>query len=294
MPDARTSPSYTAMANRRTGRAGAAKVAPIPWWRSYFLLMRASYRSQMQYRGNFLLTLLGGVLFQTVGLLFVWIIVSRFGSVGGWSMAQIAFLYGMRLVSHGLWMVPCTQLWSLDTTLRNGEFDRYLVRPCGPLLQIFTRRAYLATLGDLIGGIVILVAAASRLSVEWSFFSIGYMLLALVGGAMVEGSFQLAAAAMSFRALSNQSLRNLVDEIFNTFGGYPVHIFPRMTQWILTFALPLAFVAYFPAALMIGRTESLPGPVWLAYMAPLAGFLLLSIAYQIWRRQIRYYSSSGS
>ncbi|MFI1018489.1 ABC transporter permease [Streptomyces sp. NPDC020965] len=267
---------------------------PVPWWRAYLLLMSAAFRSQLQYRGDLLITVAGGVAFQGVGLAFVWLIVERFGAIGGWSMADIAFLYGMRLVAHALWLLPCGQLFGIDKILRTGEFDRYLIRPAGSLTQLFTRRVHLAQVGDLLTGVVILCAAASRLQLDWSLLFALYLVSALVGGAMVEGALLLAAAAVSFRALSTQSLRILIDNIFNNFGGYPLTIFPKAAQFALTFVIPMAFVAYLPASVLLNGTDGLPVSPILAYAAPLMGPVLLSLAYLLWRSQMRHYSSSGT
>lgn len=283
-----TKPLGTTAPSRRSA------ARPITRRRAYRLLMGAALRSQLQYRGNLLLTFAGGVAFQGIGLVFVWVVVARFGAIGGWSMAELAFLYGMRLTAHGLWMIPSSQLFRLDLTLRTGEFDRYLIRPSGPLLQLLCREVNLATFGDLATGVVILSAAASRIGLSTSPLALFYLLLALCGGALVEGSFQLAASALSFRLLSNQSLRIFIDNIMNNFGGYPLTIFPSATRFALTFLIPVAFVAYLPANLLLDRTDELELGPWLAFGAPLAGPLLIAFAYLFWRTQLRHYSSSGT
>ncbi|MGA8116443.1 MAG: ABC-2 family transporter protein [Actinocatenispora sp.] len=274
---------------RRTSAAN-----PVPWWRIYLIQLGAAFRAQLQYRGNLLLTIVSEIAFQGVGVAFVWIIVARFGAIGGWSIAEIALLYGMRLVASGLWQVPSSQLFGVSGMVRSGEFDNFLIRPAGPLLQLLSRNVYLAPVGNLITGVVILVAAASRLPVQLSLAGLVYLLLALVGGAMVEGSFQLAAAALSFRTLSTQSLRLLVDSIFDNFGGYPLNIFPRAAQFALTFVVPLAFIAYLPAGVLLDRTGGMHVTAWLAYGAPVVGPVLLGLAYLLWRTQIRHYASSGT
>ncbi|GAB2905480.1 ABC transporter permease [Streptomyces mayteni] len=267
---------------------------PIPRHRAYRLLATAAFRAQLQYRGNLLLTLAGGVAYQGVGLVFLWTVTSRFGDLGGWSMAEIAFLYGMRVTAHGLIMVPTSQLYSLDQAIRTGEFDRYLVRPAGPLTQLLTRQVHLPTLGDLATGIVVLTFAARQVGFEPTPAALLYLCLALAGGALVEGACQLAVASLSFRMLSNLALRNLIDDTMNTFGGYPLKAFPDTARLALTYLLPVAFVAYLPAGVLLDRADGLGITPWLAYGAPLAGPLLYAAAYLLWRSQLRHYASSGT
>ncbi|MGW7292447.1 ABC transporter permease [Streptomyces xiamenensis] len=262
--------------------------------RTYLLLATAAYRAQLQYRSNLLLTLAGGVAYQGTGLLFLWVITARFGDLGGWSMAEIAFLYGMRVTAHGLLVVPTSQLHHLDVAIRTGEFDRYLVRPAGVLTQLLCRQVHLPTLGDLATGIAVLVLAAGPAGFSATPAALLYLVLALIGGAMVEGALQLACASFSFRMLSNLALRGLIDDLMNTFGGYPLKAFPDAARLALTYLVPVAFVAYLPAGVLLDRTDGLHVTAWLAYGAPLAGPLLYAAAYALWRGQLRHYAGSGT
>lgn len=261
--------------------------------RAYFLLLGAAYRAELQYRGNLFLMILGGIAYQGIGLAFIGAVLHRFGAIGGWGFTEIAFLYGLRLTAHGMWVVPFGQLNSIDLVVREGEFDRYLVRPANPLLQLLTRRLHLTAFGDLIGGVILLTTVSTIAPVDWSPLAVGYLLLALVGGALVEVSFQLAIAAGAFRMLTTNGLRIAVDQIFNTVGSYPMKIFSTGVRFGLTFALPLAFVAYLPATVLLGRTGELSVPEWLAYAAPAAGVALFAGAYKLWMHQTRNYTSSG-
>ncbi len=261
--------------------------------RAYPLLLGAALRGELQYRGNFLILLVGGVCYQGVGLAFLWAVLDRFGTLGGWSLGELAFLYGIRLTAHGLWVLPFGQLINFDAVVREGEFDRYLVRPVHPLLQLITRRLDLTSAGDLQAGVVLLVVASLLVPVDWSPLAVAYLLLAVVGGALVELAVQLASSALAFRFLSTVALRIAADDVFNTFGNYPMKIFGPAARFGLTFVLPVAFVAYLPATVLLGRTGELTVPPWLAWLAPAVGALLLAGAVRFWNRQARYYVSSG-
>ena len=113
-------------------------------------------------------------------------------------------------------------------------------------------------------------------------------------GVLAGASVGLAMSALSFRLLSVQALRLAVNDVFNTYGNYPLAIFPRVAQFVMTFALPLAFVAYLPATALLDRTGELSVAPVLAWCAPALGGLLFFLAYRFWRFQMRFYSSSGT
>jgi ABC-2 type transport system permease protein len=118
-------------------------------------------------------------------------------------------------------------------------------------------------------------------------------MLAVLGGAMVEGSTQLAGSALVFRLLSTMSLKLGIDSVFNEFGSYPLRIFGPAARFGLTFLFPLAFVAYLPASVLLNRTGELTVPSWLAWGSPVVGGALLFLAYRFWSWQSRYYTSPG-
>jgi len=261
--------------------------------RAYRILLGAAVRAELQYRANFLINVIGGICYQGVGLAFIWAVLSQFGTIGGWSLREVAFLYAIRLTAHGLWIVPFGQLISVDEVVRQGEYDRYLVRPANPLVQLITRRIHLTASGDLLGGLLLLAIASTQAPVAWSPGAVAFLLLAVVGGAMVELSLQLAASAMTFRLLSTMSLKFGIDAVFNEVGSYPLKIFGGAARFGLTFVFPLAFVAYLPSTVLLDRTGELAVPAWLAWGSPVVGGVLLAGAYLFWSRQSRHYKSSG-
>jgi len=257
-------------------------------------LAAASLRSEFQYRTNAIMSVIGGILYQLTGFLVVWIIVDRFNTIGGWSLAGITFLYGMRLTSHGIFYLLFSQMFELDRVLITGEYDRFLVRPISPLLQLFTRKLRVNCFGDLIGGAALLGFAARGIEIDWSPLAILYLLLAVVGGALVEGAVQIALGSLSFRFLNTVAARTTVNEVFNQYGNYPQRILPTLLQYVLTFGLPVAFVAYFPASLLLDQRGEAIVPAPLAWSAPLVGLGLFLVALQVWRRASRGYQSSGT
>lgn len=257
-------------------------------------LASASIRSELQYRANAFSSILGGILFQITGFVVVWIIVARFGQIGGWGLAELTFLYGMRLTSHGIFYACFSQMFEFDRVLITGEYDRYLVRPMPPLMQLFTRKLRINAFGDLIGGTALVIAASMAAPVNWSSLAVIYLILAIIGGGLVEGAVQTSLGSLSFRFLNTLPVRTTTNEVFNLYGNYPNTIFPSALRATLTFVLPIAFVAFFPVSVLLNRTDELSVPGWLAMASPLIGALLFIGAVRLFRIQSAQYQSSGN
>lgn len=266
--------------------------APSPL-RQYAVLLRLGFAAAAQYRADFVMTAVGAICYEAVSLAFVGVIIHAFGSIGGWSLTEVAFVYGIRSMGHALHGVLSGQLWSTDDVVRRGEFDRFLVRPVNPLIQLLTRRFQVTAVGDIVFGVAVLTVTAVAAPIVWSVGSAAYLLAAVVGSALTESAVMLAIASLTFRLLASQPILSVADTVFVTFGPYPLSVLPRAVSYLLTFVLPLAFAAYLPAAILLHRTGSLYVPYWLAAASPAVGILLYFAAVRFFHRQMRSYASPG-
>jgi ABC-2 type transport system permease protein len=129
--------------------------------------------------------------------------------------------------------------------------------------------------------------------VAWTPQAIVYLLFALIGGALIQLAMRLLIVSFSFRALSVNAPMSIVDSLFNDFGTYPLSIFNAGLQLLLTFAVPVAFMAYFPATVLFERTAELHVHPLIAYGAPLVGVLWMAAALRVFEREMRNYKSAG-
>jgi ABC-2 type transport system permease protein len=256
-------------------------------------LWLAGLRSGLQYRTDTIVVIVMALVFQGTGFAFVWVVLSRFGSLGGWTLGEIAFLYGLRLTIHALAGAIAGPVFNLEWTVRTGDFDRYLVRPVAPLVGFLTQRVEVSILGDLIGGLAIFAAANTAVAIAWSPIAIGYLGLAVVGGALVEVAWRVLVGALTFRLLTSQWLEFLVDSVFSTYGNYPLGIFGSALSWAFTFLVPIAFIGYLPASVLLGRTPELIVDPVIAYAAPLVGLAWVLVSARVFAHELRHYQSSG-
>jgi ABC-2 type transport system permease protein len=261
--------------------------------RLYGALAGAGLRAALQYRVNFVIWIVMGLVFQLTGFVFIWVVLTRFQAIAGWTLGEVAFLYGLRLLGHGTYLLTFGRLIFTEHLIRNADFDRFLVRPAPVLLQAMTREFPVNAIGDFGGGAVLFVAASRLTGVDWSPPALAYLVLTVLGAALIETGIALAIVSSNFRFLSSRALLRIVDDVFSNFGNYPIRIFGGLLQYILTFALPVAFIAYLPATVLLGRTGELVVHPAFAYLAPVAGVVVFGLAYLVWRSEMRHYQSSG-
>lgn len=262
--------------------------------RLYLLLRGASLRGALQYRGNIAVMVLAGAAYQGSGFAFVWVLLHTFGTIAGWSLGEIAFLYGLRLMAHALWLVTLDGVTQADAAVREGHFERMLLRPANTLALLATNTRSLMPFGDLSVAVLIFGLAAVVAGVDWSPSSVVFLILAVVGGALIEASATVVIAGVAVRAVSVWVLRVAVDNMVDTLSSYPLNVFGVSAQRLLTYALPVAFIAFLPATVVLGHTDQLAVPAYLAYATPVVGVTLFALAYLFWRRQLRFYQGVGT
>lgn len=253
----------------------------------------ASIRGEMQYRVSFLIQLAFGLVFQTIGFIFVAVILTNFDEVGGWGLWEVGLLYGIRLTGHGVWLLFMSQLYRFDWMVQEGEWDRFLIRPVPLWAQMMFTQFRIMVLGDLFAGVALLGAAAEKVDIDWSPGLVAYMIVAVIGAALIDGAFQLGAAAFAFRYLETLPMRIVFDDLQGRFGSYPMGIFDRPLRAFLTWIVPMAFMAWLPATVLLGRTAELPFPAWVAWLSPLVGFALMAVAIWLFVTMSRQYQSAG-
>lgn len=261
--------------------------------RIYLLLRSASLRGAMQYRGNIAVMVLAGAAYQGSGFAFVWALLHTFGAVAGWDLGGIAFLYGMRLLSHALWLVTLDGVTQADNAVRGGHLDRMLLRPANTLSQLATTTRSLLPFGDLSVALLVFGIAVFVADIDWSPAAVIFLALAVGGGALIEASATVALAALAVRIIDTWAIRIVTNDAIDTLSSYPISIFGGAAQRLLTYALPVAFIAFLPASLLLDQTGELAVPAALGYATPIVGTALFTLAYVFWRRQLRHYQGVG-
>ncbi len=232
-------------------------------------LVRAGMREEMQFRANFLIEVAFGLVYQTIGFAFIWVVLGKFQAIGG----CINDVQGM---------------------VQEGEFDTMLVRPMPIALQFMFGGFRIAIVGNVVAAMILLGVGLRTTSIDWTLAKAVFLVLAVTGSGLVRGAFELAGCALVFRSLVSGWVQFATDSLFGQFGAYPLDIFARRARQLLTYVIPVAFVAWVPSTVLLDRTDVLPFPAWIAWCTPVLGAVLMAIAWWLFLRESRQYQSSGS
>lgn len=261
----------------------------------YGRLVSQSIRAQLQYRWSFVLMAVGNLVTSGVEALGIWALFERFGMLGGWQLAHVAFLYGL---VNAAFAVAEALARGFDVFgkefVKTGDFDRVLLRPRSTVLQLAGYEFQLHRVGRLLQGLVVLGWAIWVLPIDWAPWKPVLLAFAFISAMVFFYALFVLQAALSFWATESLEIMNTL-----TYGGtetaqYPMTIYRPWFRRFFTYVVPLACVIYFPSVAIFGIDDPLGTSRTFQVLAPLAGFLFLGAALAFWRVGIRHYTSTGS
>lgn len=260
----------------------------------YARLLGAQIRSQLEYRTSFAFQALGNALggftdFAALALLF-----GRFPTLAGWSLPEVAFLYGLGGIPFGASDMASSGFDRLSMAIQTGTFDRVLTRPVGTFLQVLASDFQLRRFARVGQAAAVFTISIGWLGIDWTPAKLLVLGSALVSSFIIFMSIWVIGAAVTFWTVQTSEVTNVF-----TYGGsvivqHPMSIYADWLRHFFTFVVPLIFVSYLPALFILERSDPLGLPSGLQLASPLvaSGFALLALG--AWSLGVRHYQSTGS
>ena len=277
-----------------TNKLTAAPARAAEALRSYRLIAGMWLRASLAYRTSFWLTTVGNGVTSVLDFVVIAVIFLHTPSLGGWTLPQVAFLYGTAVMTLGLADLLVGSLDQLGERVRDGSVDVVLVRPAAALAQLSADRFALRRMGRVIQAVLVLGWSLDRLHLDWTAGRLLVMVSLLVCGTVVFCSVFVLGAAFQFVATDAAEVQNAVTYGGSTMLQYPPTVFARDLVRGAVYGVPLAFVNWLPAMYLLGMPDTLGLPGWFRFASPLAALLCAAAAGLAWRAAIRSYRSTGS
>ena len=260
----------------------------------YRRIIASRIRSQLAYPLSFTLDVLAQLIGQLVELIVILVVFTQVSTLGGFSRSEVVLMYGLAATAFGLAELAVGQLDDLSEYIRSGELDVLLLRPLGVLPQLLSADVALKRLGRVLAGLVVLGWSLAQAGIDWTP---GRVLLAAstpLFGATILSAVWVAATAVSFWLVDGREVANSVTYGSNFATSYPITVYGPWLRRLMCFAVPGAFVAYFPALALLGRPDPLGLPAVLQVAAPVVAALSVAAAAGVWRAGVRRYQGTGS
>ena len=259
------------------------KILRITWQLARIGVVRKS-----QFRFEFLNQVLMDVMFYASHLL-VFEILFGFEeglSIAGWSHAETRVFLGMVFVHDAFMMTWLGQGWHFGEDLKDGKLDTFRIRPAPTVFLYFFQRFSPEGLMNfaIAGSILVWGLSSPELSISPWIPLLALWGIAIAFFAQTVVTVLFASAEFWFM---NSDLGRTFSEVFGSIGSRPLDIYNRRVRTFFLLLVPIGFLAWLPASLMLGRIGFLAGLLHTAWIVVLG-----RVVFWLWNRGFRKYESA--
>ena len=248
----------------------------------------------VEYPSNILGWLLSNPIQFLLGFAAIRFAVEQFGEINGWNYGQLAFLYGISVISHALSMIFFVQGWFMGFYVIEGEFDRFLTRPMSVLYQFFFTNINVFGLTDLIPGILVCLYGCVKTDFPFTVSNAVGILVMLTGAVLIRGGIYILLGSTSFWTKSANDFGQFTQEIFDKTTMYPLSMYPESLQLILTFLIPIGWVSFYPTSELLGIEHSFSTGNMGVWITLGVGIITMLITGFVFQTGLKQYESAGN
>jgi ABC-2 type transport system permease protein len=281
-------------------------VFSVPLWlriRKYFRIFRVSLIERLAYRGDFFLSTILRFLPMVTTILLWGAIYAGAGKKTGESDPSLAGYDFHEMIAY-LLLTHISRAFSsmpglaagISRDIRDGTLKKYLIQPLDMLGYLLSYRAahkvaYIATVA--IPYAILFALCASYFTHFPDAVTLAAYLASLLLAFLIGFHFEACIGAVGFWLLEVSSLLYIINTLNYFISGhmFPIDLLGEPWATVLK-SLPTQYLAYFPAAVFLGKVqgqELLPGLLGAVGWA--AGLMFLSRL--LYRVGLRRYSAYG-
>ncbi|HQN21805.1 MAG TPA: ABC-2 family transporter protein [Thermotogota bacterium] len=257
--------------------------------RAFWSLLRASLRTQTEYRVNFIVSIVINAGYTAADFLLLSFLILRFKELGGWNIAELALLYSVVETGTGFFKLFGYGFEHFEYQMVTGRFDLILIRPVSPLILLFLQKVDFRRIANVGQALAIGIYGVLNVHSCHTFLPVWVFILAICSF-LLQAEINWILASVAFWTIKNEELHVLAYYSMRTAAIYPLSIFETFFKHLLTYIIPLGTVGYFPLLYLFGKT----GNRWALFSPFISILLLFPVCLCLWKCGIRHYTSTGT
>lgn len=257
-------------------------------------ITRLRISAQMQFGGSFIMQVCGNGILTVMEVVTIVIFFQQFTSLGGWTLNEVLLLYAMSAITFEIADTIQNGLDSVPQHVRTGDFDTLMTRPMSIYLQAMVLDVSIRHVSKTLLAVGLFIWAWVRLDPVLTTEAVLLLLSALLCGIALFVAIFSLGAIISFWTVGSIEIVNAVSYGGSDLAQYPIHIYRRWFRAVFIWLIPVGFVIYYPALIILDK----PDPLGFAAIAPVVGpALTLAFVFVVgwlWRQGVNHYHSTGS
>ena len=261
----------------------------IRYLRMFRSFASSEFQFEMEYRGNFYLSIFEMFLVIGTSIGAVLIMFGHTSTMNGWTLPQMIVLLGVYyVIQGGVNLVFSPSFERLMEHVRVGTLDFHLLKPVNVQFLVSTRHLRVVRVADLVLGLIVVIVGLLQVGAEVGVGAALLFVLSLVFGVMLVYSLLLGLVTLAFWFVRVENLLAIF-WAFTEAGRFPVDVYPRWLRVSLSTIVPIGIAVTAPANVIAGRMD------WIGVAMLGAGTVLaVTVASALWRWGLRNYTGASA
>ena len=257
----------------------------------YWTYAKLSLMSKLVYKVNVIIGIIAFLFTEATSLFTLYILVSSVPNIDGYDIYQIGMLFGITNMAVGIDHLLTDKLWTVAYwEVKTGKLDHMFLRPLPVLFQVIASEVQLEALGEIIVAVALITLCGSNLTITGGAGAILTVILGILCASVIISSFKILVASLAFKFKRSGPLLQFIYN-FSGYTKYPMKIYPKIIQVILTFIIPLGLCLFFPFENLFAPVHN---PVLLIASMLLFTSVFTALCLWIWSKLIKTYESTGT
>lgn len=254
----------------------------------YWKFFSIHLKSEMAYPASFFLSCAGRLLFTVSSLLGIGVMMWRFGAIGDYTAGEVLLGFGVVMTAFNLAECFARGFDRFSAIIRQGTFDRLMVRPRGLLFQTVCQDVRLASLPNALLGLLVIAYGVRTSGIVWTVPKLLVLVSMVICGSLIFFGTFLVNSTLCFFTLEGLEIMNIFTDGIRTYSKYPFDIYGKGVLFFTTAIMPMAMVQYWPLQYLMGKGS------WVYGLFPLLSLWFLMPCLLVWKLGVKHYSSAGS
>lgn len=255
----------------------------------YFKTILMLIKTELEYWKAFIIAVLGSFFVTFALTMSLYFLFEEFNQIGDWTYYEVAFLFGMVFLNFSISEMFLRGLDHFDNVIKNGDFDRILIRPQSTLIQATCSEFDFSKIGRMFQCILVLAISISNININWDIYKIFVFILMNLGCFIIFLGIFMLKASFCFWTVDGLEFMNILAEGGKKVAQYPINIYAKWFRTFFTFIVPFGLVNYYPVLYLFGKADN-----WYYGLFPLFTLIFLIPCLLVWRKGVKHYESTGS
>jgi ABC-2 type transport system permease protein len=233
--------------------------------------------------------LIGRFILAFNGFLAILFLFSGFTQIKGYTYGDILLCFSVIQMSFSIAECLGSGFKVFSGIVKRGEFDRMLLRPCSPILQVLGTKFEIGRLGPILTAVITLIIGISKSQIRWGMYKIATLFFMIFGGTLLFIGLFMLGASFCFFSIEDAGIINVLTYGAKEHGKYPIDIYGKGLMNFCTYIIPYTLIQYYPLQYLLNKTDK-----WQYTLYPFGTILFFIVCYCFWMWGMKNYKSSGN